>query len=144
MINLYSGSEPIINPWMLYLADFLDGLKTALLIIGGVLAILSVVGILIYFMLNEFNDVKELLKKIKISVIGSLFTILLAIVVPSKTTIYSMAIFEALTPDTVQIIFEETGNTASDILNEGVGAVEDILDYVVEKVNEIRRGDSNG
>ena len=34
MINLYNGSEPIINPWLFYLADLVFALKVTLIILS--------------------------------------------------------------------------------------------------------------
>ena len=50
MINLYNGSEPIINPWLFYLADLVFALKATLIILSVGLAI----GSLLY--LVAWND----------------------------------------------------------------------------------------
>lgn len=84
---------------------------------------------------------KKALKRLKISLVASAIVILVGTLLPSKSTLYSMTIAKALTPDTVQLIYEETGKTASDILNEGVEAIEKVLDYGVDKIDDLRKGE---
>ena len=59
---------------------------------------------------------------------------------PSKDTLYKMAIAEALTPDNIKMAYDVTGKTANDILNGGSEFIKDIMDYGVEKIDEIRTG----
>ena len=145
MINLYKGTEPIINPWLFYLADLVDGVKIFVLIIGTIWAAISV-GLIIGIissraMFGAEDGDKKALKRLKISLVASAIVILVGILLPSKSTLYSMTIAKALTPDTVQLIYEETGKTANDILNEGVEAIEEILDYGVDKIDDLRKGE---
>ena len=145
MINLYNGTEPIINPWLFYLADLVDGVKTFVFIVGTIWAMISVgliFGIIISSAMYGAEDSdKKALKRLKISLVASAIVILVGTLLPSKSTLYSMTIAKALTPDTVQLIYEETGKTANDILNEGVEAIEEILDYGVDKIDELRKGE---
>ena len=52
MINLYNGSEPIINPWLFYLADLVSALKVILII----LSIGLVIGSLLYLVAWYENE----------------------------------------------------------------------------------------
>lgn len=146
MINLYNGSEPIINPWLFYLADLVFALKLTLII----LSIGLVIGSLLYLVAWKENmdyarDTeqniklrKTWLKGSKICIVSSVITFTVGMIVPKEKTLYAMAIASALTPDTVQLIYDKTGETATDILNGGGEFIEDIVDYGVDKINELR------
>ena len=146
MINLYNGSEPIINPWLFYFADLVFALKVTLII----LSIGLVIGSLLYLVAwNENREYKRdteeniklrktLLKGAKICIISAVITFTVGMIVPTKKTLYAMAIASALTPDTVQLIYDKTGETATDILNGGGEFIEDIVDYGIDKINELR------
>lgn len=146
MINLYNGSEPIINPWLFYLADLVFALKVTLII----LSVGLVIGSLIYLAAWKENmdygrDTeqniklrKTWLKGSKICLVSSVITFTVGMIVPTEKTLYAMAIASALTPDTVQLIYDKTGETATDILNGGGEFIEDIVDYGVDKINELR------
>ena len=146
MINLYNGSEPIINPWLFYLADLVSALKVTLII----LSIGLVIGSGLY--LAAWNEIREYrsdyeeniklrktcLKRAKMCLISAIITFIVGMIVPTKKTLYVMSISSALTPDTVQLIYDKTGETATDILNGGGELIEDIVDYGVDKINEMR------
>lgn len=146
MINLYNGSEPIINPWLFYLAEVVFALKGILL----VLSVGLVIGSGIY--LAAWNENREhrsdseeniklrktWLKGAKMCLISAIITFIVCMIVPTKKTLYVMTISSALTPDTVQLIYDKTGETATDILNGGGDFIEDIVDYGVDKINEMR------
>lgn len=146
MVNLYNGSEPIINPWLFYLADLVFALKVTLII----LSVGLVIGSLIYLVAWKENmDFKRdteqniklrktWLKDSKICIVSSVITFTVGMIVPTEKTLYAMAIASALTPDTVQLIYDKTGETATDILNGGGEFIEDIVDYGVDKINELR------
>ena len=70
--------------------------------------------------------------------ISAIITFIVGMMVPKERTLYAMAIASALTPDTVQLIYDKTGETATDILNGGAELIEDIVDYGVDKINEMR------
>ena len=146
MINLYNGSEPIINPWLFYLADLVSALKVTLII----LSIGLIFGSVLY--LSAWNENREYrsnseeniklrktwLKGAKMCLISAIITFIVGMMVPTQKTLYAMAIASALTPDTVQLIYDKTGETATDILNGGGALIEDIVDYGVDKINEMR------
>lgn len=146
MINLYNGSEPIINPWLFYLADLVSALKVTLIILSIGLVIGSLLYLCMWYENNEFKPDSEKniklrktwLKDAKMCLISVIITFIVGMIVPTKKTIYAMAIASALTPDTVQLIYDKTGETATDILNGGGALIEDIVDYGVDKINEMR------
>lgn len=146
MINLYNGSEPIINPWLFYLADLVFALKATLIILSVGLAIGSLLYLVAWDGNNRYKiDTEEniklrktWLKGAKICIISAVITFTVGMIVPTKKTLYAMAIASALTPDTAQLIYDKTGETATDILNGGGDLIEDIVDYGVDKINEMR------
>ena len=146
MINLYNGSEPIINPWLFYLAEVVFTLKVILLVLSVGLVIWSSVYLAVWCENNEFKPDSEeniklrktWLKGAKMCLISAIITFIVGMMVPKERTLYAMAIASVLTPDTVQLIYDKTGETATDILNGGGEFIEDIVDYGVDKINELR------
>lgn len=146
MINLYNGSEPIINPWLFYLADVVSALKVTLIILSIGLVIGSSVYLAVWYENREYRSDSEeniklrktWLKGAKMCLISAIITFIVGMMVPKERTLYAMAIASALTPDTVQLIYDKTGETATDILNGGAELIEDIVDYGVDKINEMR------
>lgn len=146
MINLYNGSEPIVNPWLFYLADLVSALKVTLIILSIGLVIGSLLYLHMWYENNEFNRDSEeniklrktWLKGAKMCLISAIITFIVGMMVPKERTLYAMAIASALTPDTVQLIYDKTGETVTDILNGGAELIEDIVDYGVDKINEMR------
>lgn len=146
MINLYNGSEPIINPWLFYLAEVVFALKVILLVLSVGLVIGSSVYLAVWYENNKFEPNSEeniklrktWLKGAKMCLISAIITFIVGMIVPTKKTLYAMTISSALTPDTVQLIYDKTGQTATDILNGGGALIEDIVDYGVDKINEMR------
>ena len=146
MINLYNGSEPIINPWLFYLAEVVFALKVILLVLSVGLVIGSSIYLSVWYENNEFRPDSEKniklrktwLKGAKMCLISAIITFIVGMIVPTKKTLYAMTISSALTPDTVQLIYDKTGQTATDILNGGGEFIEDIVDYGVDKINEMR------
>lgn len=146
MINLYNGSEPIINPWLFYLADLVSALNVTLIILSIGLVIGSLLYLYMWYENTEYKiDTEEniklrktWLKGAKMCLISAIITFIVGMIVPTKKTLYAMTISSALTPDTVQLIYDKTGETATDILNGGAELIEDIVDYGVDKINEMR------
>ncbi|WP_281696533.1 hypothetical protein [Bacteroides clarus] len=146
MLNLYNGSEPIINPWLFYLADVVLALKVTLIILSVGLVIASLLYLLMWNENCEFKRDDEYniklrkswLKGAKICIVSGVLSFIVGMIVPTKKTLYAMTISSALTPDTVQLIYDKTGETATDILNGGGALIEDIVDYGVDKINEMR------
>lgn len=146
MINLYNGSEPIINPWLFYLAEVIFALKVVLLVLSIGLTIGSLLYLAAWYENKEYRSDSEeniklrkvWLKGAKMCLISAIITFIVGIMVPAKKTLYAMAIASALTPDTLQLIYDKTGQTATDILNGGGELIEDIVDYGVDKINELR------
>ena len=115
--------KPIINPWMFYLVDCLDGLK--MLCILAVPLLVFVIGY-ITFTIDDFGcgDEKDVKSARRIRKIVILFSILLLVVIPfipSKETCYKMIVASQITDNNIQ--------KAEDTIKNSV-------DYIFEKINE--------
>ena len=115
--------KPIINPWLFYLVDCLDGLKMVCIIAVPVLVI--VIGYLT-ITIDDLGrgEEKELKSARRTRKIVILFSILLLIVIPfipSKETCYKMMVASQITDNNIQ--------KAEDTIKNSV-------DYIFEKINE--------
>lgn len=152
MNNPYNGGAPIINPIFFYLADIIGAFKILLILVCLFCVIMSGVYFAIAMCAEDnecYNlDMSETAKKshkrnLKVFFISSIVSAIFAILVPSKNLVYTMGVASFLTPDNISYFYEATGNTASDILNGGSEAIKETIDYVVDKINELRRGDND-
>lgn len=152
MINLYNGTDPIINPWLFYAADVIHGVKIVMILVCVVLALTSLLYLGCFSDAMENADIgyperqtyinraKKHLHKFKVFLVGTIVSIILTILIPSKNLIYTMAISSMLTPDTVEYVYETTGKTANDIINGGSEIIKETIDYGIDKIDELRKG----
>ena len=153
MINLYNGTDPIINPWLFYAADVIHGIKIVMILVCAALALTSLLylGCFSDAMENAeirysekqtyINRAKKHLHKFKVFLVGTIVSVVLTILIPSKNLIYTMAISSMLTPNTVEYVYETTGKTANDIINGGSEIIKETIDYGIDKINELRKGE---
>ena len=153
MINLYNGTDPIINPWLFYAADVIHGIKIVMILVCIALALTSLLylGCFSDAMENAeirysekqtyINRAKKHLHKFKVFLVGTIVSVVLTILIPSKNLIYTMAISSMLTPDTIEYVYETTGKTANDIINGGSEIIKETIDYGIDKINELRKGE---
>lgn len=119
MINLYSGCEYVINPWFIYLAEIITGIKAVIIVISVITMAMSIGKILMVTVFYEDEIHGDMTKKSAKKWLAAGWLILIfAMTIPSGDTLYKMAIAKALTPEKAQVIYEETGKTPYDILNE--------------------------
>lgn len=131
--------NPIINPWSIYLINVLSGLKN-FFIAAEVAAIFVGIGSAIYFLTvisnpyydeNDEKDQNEILnikKCFKKSVVGLIISALLVVITPSKDTMYTMLALDNLTTDNIQAI----GKTGKDV-----------IDYVSDQIDKIVNGNKS-
>lgn len=153
MINLYNGTEPIINPWLFYAADVIYGIKIAMILVSIALTITSLVYLGCFAKDMEDADIgypdresyinraKANIRKFKVFLVGTIISVILIILIPSKNLIYTMAISSMLTPDTIEYVYETTEKTANDIINGGSEIIKEIIDYGIDKIDELRKGE---
>nr|DAE68456.1 MAG TPA: hypothetical protein [Caudoviricetes sp.] len=105
--------EPIINPWLIYFAGISENIQ----LICVLIAICTFLVAVFHFMYEEKLD------KIVI-IFGIIFMIsgISAALMPSKETIYTIAVVNRLTPDNI----DQIGKSS-----------EDVVDYIVNKIDQI-------
>lgn len=152
MINLYNGTDPIINPWLFYAADVIHGIKIVMILVCIALALTSLLYLGCFSDAMENAEIrysekqtyidraKKHLHKFKVFLVGTIVSVILTILIPSKNLIYTMAISSMLTPDTIEYVYETTGKTANDIINGGSEIIKETIDYGIDKINELRKG----
>lgn len=115
--------KPIINPWLFYLVDCLEGLKTVCVISVPVLVI--VIGFLTATIddlgRGEEKELKSARKTRKIVIFFSIFLLIVIPFIPSKETCYKMMVASQITDNNIQ--------KAEDVIKNSV-------DYIFEKINE--------
>ena len=112
--------KPIINPWLFYIVDLLDGLKTLCILAVPVLVI--VIGYLT-ITIDDLGrgDGKELIRTRKIVILFSISILIVIPFIPSKETCYKMMVASQITDNNIQ--------KAEDTIKNSV-------DYIFEKINE--------
>lgn len=105
--------EPIINPWLIYFAGISKNIQCVCILlafVGGIIAI---------------GRLMEEGKVDKIVIIFGIFLMLFGVtatLIPSKETIYTIAVVDRLTPDNI----DQIGKSS-----------EDVVDYIVDKIDQI-------
>jgi hypothetical protein len=127
-------STPIINPWVIYLINLCDNLKT-LSIISICITVVAVIIIGLHWAFDENDccdeeDVKVIrqyyMEWIKIPAIVLICSLVCSIVLPTKKTCYTMLVTSQLTEENIH--------------NVGDNAKE-IVDYIFEKIQEVQSTD---
>ena len=115
--------KPIINPWMFYLVDCLDGLKTLCILTVPVLvfAIFIITSIIDDLGLGKEKELKSARRTRKIVVLFSILLLIVIPFIPSKETCYKMMVASQITDNNIQ--------KAEDVIKNSV-------DYIFEKINE--------
>lgn len=105
--------EQIINPWLIYFAGISKNIQHICVLIAICTFIVAV-----FRLLDE-----EKVDKIVI-IFGIIFMIsgISAALIPSKETIYTIAVVDQLTPDNI----DQIGKSS-----------EDVVDYIVDKIDQI-------
>lgn len=115
--------KPIINPWLFYLVDCLDGLKMVCIISVPVLVI--VIGFLTATIddlgRGEEKELKSARRTRKIVILFSIFLLIVIPFIPNKETCYKMMVASKITDTNIQ--------KAEDVIKNSV-------DYIFEKINE--------
>ena len=115
--------KPIINPWLFYLVDCLEGLKMVCIISVPVLVI--VIGFLTATIddlgRGEEKELKSARRTRKIVIFFSILILIVIPFIPSKETCYKMMVSSQITDTNIQ--------KAEDVIKSSV-------DYIFEKINE--------
>lgn len=119
-------SEPIINPWAFYLISLCDKVSVASTAVALVLVALAV--FLTIGMVADGDPVDKSLRKMVVILyaVGGV-SALMAVFVPSGTTVTAMVAANNITPETVAAV----GQTVTE-------AAEAITRVIVQTINEVR------
>ena len=113
--------EYYINPMWFYLQSISNGIKIASLVV--IIALFIMITALIFVYFDSFTEGRDkILKSIKRLVAGIIIAMILAIAIPSTDTINKMIVSSVVTKANV---------------TKGVEATKDLIDYIVDKINEI-------
>ena len=120
--------EPIINPWLIYLAEMGDVFNFLFIL----LLIVSLIANL-YFGASVFDnnwktedEQKTDAKMLKIGIVITIISALGIILVPTTDTVYKMIIFNNINTNNIE---------------KGKDYIEDIIDYTAEKLIEVKKGE---
>ena len=91
--------EPIINPWLFYLASTCHKLEALALIMEGAILVAMLFFVTKYFV-EEEKSIASCIRKLAIAFVAVGF---LAVAIPSRDTIYAMAGASMLTPESVSL-----------------------------------------
>ena len=114
--------EPIINPLWFYLIDVLAFFGESACFISIAIILIMVIGGIV--MIDRFSEIEDWFKSKTFKKVMTLATIMLIIgmLIPAEETAYKMLIASLITPDNIAA----TG-----------GAIQDIVDYIINSVNEL-------
>ena len=123
-------NEPIINPWIFYIAEILDNISC---ILTGALFVLVIAIMLLglnYSEKGSYYDeddrrVISARKHFKISVITLCVVSLINIFVPTSKTVFRMIIAQHVTPVNIQMVGEGTEKAVEKV-------IEKILNYQIK------------
>lgn len=104
--------EPIINPWFFYFVDKADSIIMLFSIVSFIFIMCSL------FMLVEDEDKKT---KSWMFIYGLIFA-LIAVLIPSSSTIYKMEIAKQITPNNIEAVGNATDKTIDSIINKIIEA----------------------
>lgn len=108
-------NEPIISPWVFYIASFVDAIKFGAGFMAMLFGIASTVGLFIWVNENPTDKEKKGIMRIwKITVA----TFFITCFVPSSATIYKMAVAQQITPANIQAVGEKVDKSVDKIIDK--------------------------
>lgn len=123
---------PIISPVWFYLVDVVPR-------VGGFLGLfglgLGVIGLIILAQDDKYISTfkKFLISGIVVFVVGVLF--------PSKDACYQMIAAKAITPNNIKTVTDYVNDTATNVSNNLMNAIKDIMDYSVDRIYSVRNNE---
>lgn len=127
--------NPIVNPIWFYLVDVVPRVGAFLGFFGiG----LGVTGLIILAQDNKYISTfkKFLISGIVVFVVGVLF--------PSKDACYQMIAAKAITPNNIKTVTDYVNDTATNISDNLMNAIKDIMDYSVDRIYSVRNNEKAG
>ena len=94
--------NPIINPWFFYMADTMDSCKFVCEVLAACLVIFMVCAALILWLDDGYYFSKDKRPSFKPFIVTTIIMLILAVFIPSKTTVYKMEAAKLVTHETVE------------------------------------------
>lgn len=117
--------NPVISPLWFYLIGIGAGAQVLLGVVGGVIAVIAgialIIGTIKYYDYNHESTLKIIKISKKYFMIGLMIGFF-AMLIPSKETCYQMIAATVVTPNNIEIVGETTI---------------DIVDYIIESVDTL-------
>lgn len=130
--------NPIVNPVWFYLADIIPTLGVALRILGVLVIAFGFTA----FAIEDFA--KECVSRFKKFVIFGVIITLVGLLSPSKNAIYQMIAARAITPNNIKTVSNYVNDTATNVSNNLTDAIQDIMDYSVDRIYSVRNNKKVG
>ena len=123
--------NPIISPLWFYLIGIGTGIQILLGIVGGVIAFIAgielIIGAINYYNYNHESTLKIIKISKKYYMIGLMLS-LFAVLIPSKETCYQMITATVVTPNNIEIV----GETTIDFEDNIIESVDTLLEIEEE------------
>ena len=119
--------EPIINPWVFYLINQID-MWREILYVGTLIISISLATVSVCELCNTIDFGEDYTTTLKLNSIRKTLVkliiplLVITLFIPSSSTLYKMIIADNVTPNNIQIVGE---------------SVEDGIDYIFDKINEV-------
>lgn len=115
--------QPIINPWVIYIIEVMDSIQTILSVIGsGLLLYLIVIAIFQFVICEECDDaagmIKGILRQKKIVLNTSIAFCIIATLMPSRATLYTMLILDNITVNNITATGETLDKSIDNIISK--------------------------
>ena len=123
--------NPIVNPIWLYLADTIPNVRYVLIAVSVALFIISVGQI----------DSNKVFRKF---IIGGFLSLIVGALIPSQETLYKMVAAKMITPNNIKIVSDYVGDTATNVSDNLMNAIKDIMDYSVDRIYNVRNNEKAG
>ena len=120
--------NPIVNPIWFYLADTIPNVRYVLIAVSVALFIISVGQI----------DSNEVFRKF---IIGGFLSLIVGALIPSQETLYKMVAAKMITPNNIKIVSDYVGDTATNVSDNLMNAIKDIMDYSVDRIYSVRNNE---
>ena len=120
--------NPIVNPIWFYLADTIPNVRYVLIAVSVALFIISVGQI----------DSNKVFRKF---IIGGFLSLIVGALIPSQETLYKMVAAKMITPNNIKIVSDYVGDTATNVSDNLMNAIKDIMDYSVDRIYSVRNNE---
>ena len=120
--------NPIVNPIWFYLADTIPNVRYVLIVVSVALFIISVGQI----------DNNKVFRKF---IIGGFLSLIVGVLIPSQETLYKMVAAKMITPNNIKIVSDYVGDTATNVSDNLMNAIKDIMNYSVDRIYNVRNNE---